>query len=101
MHLVCPDVLVRAHRSLEPTIRVVLRKGTETASGTRLQVRLTEHGNPTSVRQLGHFVDAWLGVRAWYRHMAESARRLPLDEFMEERLAYEVSTMVAKSAGAP
>ncbi len=83
---------------IEPTIRIAVIEGAETAGHSKfLVVKFTEHGNPTSVRELGHFAETWAGVKEWHKRMMEGEKRVPLDEFMEEKLVHKASVMFASA----
>ncbi|KAK4150045.1 hypothetical protein C8A00DRAFT_37352 [Chaetomidium leptoderma] len=94
--LVSPDVLIRVHNLVEPTIRVVVHSRGHLQRGRPrsklLAVLFTDYGNPTSVRELGHLAQAWSDIREWHRHMMENGdSQCALDDFMRERQLYKVS----------
>jgi hypothetical protein len=51
--------------------------------GKVLAVMFTEHGDPTSVRELNHLVETWGDVQEWHRLMLAGGDTMcGLDEFM-------------------
>jgi hypothetical protein len=96
---VTDDVPVRVHDLVEPTIRVVVGMAEEPGrkpEGKVLAVMFTEHGDPTSVRELNHLVETWGDVQEWHRLMLAGGDTMcGLDEFMRGRLLYKVASKFA------
>lgn len=92
--LLSPAILLRVHKLVGPTIRIVVRDGVRTKL---LAVSLSEHGDPTCILQLHHLAGTWEDLQAWCRHMLGDGGGRPLDEFLRERLIHEVASNLSQS----
>jgi hypothetical protein len=95
-------VLERVHALIEPTIHVKVREQAAEEGkpvGKVLAVVVADYGDPTCIRELGHFAETWGDVREWHGRMMMSGEEewCDLDVFMRERLVQRVAVRFAGS----
>lgn len=91
--LVSAAVLMRAHKVIDPIVRVEVRENT--GEGYKLlAVSLSGHGNPNSIFHMYQLADTWADLLKWHRHMVEDDMRYPLDDFLQENLAHKLAIKI-------